>query len=67
MSKVAKTWMSYAPALQLLLLLGDAPEAASEALAPAREKADGRYAAGLLLQLPAPGVRFRCKFQPDPE
>ena len=27
-----------------------------------REKAAGRYAVGLLLQLPAPGVRFRCKF-----
>jgi hypothetical protein len=29
---------------------------------PPREKAGGRYAADLLLQLPAPGVRFRCKF-----
>ena len=26
-----------------------------------REKAGGRYATGLLLQLPVPGVRFRCK------
>ena len=26
-----------------------------------REKAGGRYAIGLLLQLPAPRVRFRCK------
>jgi hypothetical protein len=25
-----------------------------------REKAGGRYATGLLLQLPAAGVRFRC-------
>jgi hypothetical protein len=28
----------------------------------AREKADGHYAAGLLLQLPAREVRFRCDF-----
>ncbi|MEH2675953.1 hypothetical protein DXU07_43425 [Bradyrhizobium elkanii] len=27
---------------------------------PQREKAGGRYATGLLLQLPVPGVRFRC-------
>jgi len=27
---------------------------------PPREKAGGHYAAGLLMQLPAPGVRFRC-------
>jgi hypothetical protein len=26
-----------------------------------KEKADERYATGLLLQLAAPGVRFRCK------
>ena len=30
--------------------------------AAALEKAGGRYAAGLLLQLPAPGVRFHCRF-----
>jgi hypothetical protein len=29
-----------------------------------REKAGGRYAADLLLQLPAPGVRFRCGVMP---
>jgi len=30
----------------------------------AREKADGHYAAGLLLQLPAREVRFRCDSMP---
>jgi hypothetical protein len=37
----------------------------SEAIAwlpPEREKAGGHYAAGLLLQLPAREVRFRCGF-----
>jgi hypothetical protein len=28
------------------------------------KKAGGHYAAGLLLQLPAPGVRFRCDSMP---
>jgi hypothetical protein len=31
---------------------------------PAREKAGGHYAAGLLLQLPAREVRFRCDSMP---
>ena len=31
---------------------------------PAREKAGGHYAAGLLLQLPAREVRFRCHSMP---
>jgi hypothetical protein len=31
---------------------------------PAREKADGHYAADLLLQLPAREVRFRCDSMP---
>jgi hypothetical protein len=31
---------------------------------PAREKAGGHYAAGLLLQLPAQEVRFRCDSMP---
>jgi hypothetical protein len=30
----------------------------------AREKAGGRYATGLLLQLPAREVRFRCDSMP---
>jgi hypothetical protein len=31
---------------------------------PPREKAGGRYATGLLLQLPAREVRFRCDSMP---
>jgi hypothetical protein len=31
---------------------------------PAREKAGGHYAAGLLLQLPVREVRFRCDSMP---
>jgi len=38
--------------------------AAISAMSPAREKAGGHYAAGLLLQLPAREVRFRCDFMP---
>jgi hypothetical protein len=35
-----------------------------DCLSPAREKAGGHYAAGLLLQLPAREVRFRCDSMP---
>src|SRR6476469_8127239 len=35
-----------------------------DGLSPPREKAGGHYAAGLLLQLPAWEVRFRCTSMP---